>query len=156
MKKKEEARITGVIERDKRGVHLHRPYRIPDEMFNLVVEHINLFPVIESHYCRTTTSRKYLEFGLSLPEMYEYYLKWISSKNINVFVTKKFYEKVFNENFNYGFFKPKKDRYALTDKLFKQNIQKTRVGKLFYLAINARRHKNIFGLIIYNEQSNKL
>lgn len=79
-------------------------------MIDLVKEHISSYPVVDSHYCRANTSRKYLELGLSIPKMFKQYVEWIQDRNINLWVSEKFYEKIFKEDFNYGFYIPKKDR----------------------------------------------
>lgn len=144
-------------------------------MIDEVREHIKKFPVIESHYCRENTKRKYLEEGLSIGKMYKLYIeekkpvqeqdnnKDDVNENINVdehaneskpedeeddedesevlgeeqkesqgreeniidkaiskckqkdvihknVVRLHKYTEIFNLDFNYGFFKPKKDR----------------------------------------------
>lgn len=83
-----ESGLTGVIADDMRGKHKNRPFRYPEEMKIKVMEHISRFPVIESHYCRESSQRHYLEQGLSVAKMYELY----------------------KEDFNLAFYQPKKDR----------------------------------------------
>lgn len=46
---------------DSRGRHTTRPHKISDELKNNVREHINNFPVVESHYNRENTKKQYLE-----------------------------------------------------------------------------------------------
>ncbi|XP_031355412.1 uncharacterized protein LOC116179702 [Photinus pyralis] len=73
------------------------------------MEHIKRFPVIESHYCRRTTKRKYLEPNLSVAKMYNLYVKDCEEKN-TIPVKLSYYRHIFTHNFNYGFHVPKKDR----------------------------------------------
>ena len=44
-----------------------------DERMERIREHINSFPVTDSHYCRKDTKRQYLEEGLSVNAMYRLY-----------------------------------------------------------------------------------
>lgn len=69
-----------------------------------VRQHISSFPLVESHYCRSTTNKLYLESSLSLAQMYRLYC-------LNVENPVKFhiYSKIFNSEYNYAFHKPKKD-----------------------------------------------
>lgn len=153
-----------------RGKHKNRPHQYPEKLINEVREHIRKFPVVESHYCRINTERKYLESGLSIVKMYRMYVDEIQGishreenfeekekdqsedvyesdeeeekgseedeeekvkekqssealeqqkqkpkrKNFDVIAENvvryiKYYE-IFNKEFNYSFYKPKKDR----------------------------------------------
>ena len=94
---------------DERGKHHNRPFKVPEEAKNLVREHINMYPVIESHYCRKDTKRKYLEEGLSISKMYRMYKEYVGKKEQQP-VSEQIYSIIFSKHFNYGFFKPKKDR----------------------------------------------
>ena len=42
-------------------------------MLQEVINHINRFPRVESHYCRKDTKREYLDPKLSIAKMYELY-----------------------------------------------------------------------------------
>jgi len=44
-----------------------------DEQIDDVVSHIESFPAIESHYCRSSTTRKYLDESLNVTKMYNLY-----------------------------------------------------------------------------------
>lgn len=57
-----------------RGKHKNRPYRYPQHLLDEVENHIKRFPVVESHYCRDGTQRKYLEKGLSIAKMHRMYV----------------------------------------------------------------------------------
>lgn len=76
-------------------------------MKKAVCEHINLFPVVESHYCRADSDRKYLEVRLSIAEMYRLF-KEENPRNAEI-ISMSMYSKIFRENFNYYFFMLKKD-----------------------------------------------
>ena len=61
---------TLVINSDERGKHKIRPHRVPEKFKQVARDHLASFPVMDSHYCRENTSRKYLEKGLSINKMY--------------------------------------------------------------------------------------
>ena len=87
----------------------HQPATtIPDTMIDVVREHIKSFPCVESHYCRSTTKRKYLDRSLSVPKMYSLYQEQMAGRMLP---TMKFwkYNQIFTTEFNLGFHKPKSD-----------------------------------------------
>lgn len=94
---------------DKRGKFKNQPNTLNEEKTASVKEHINLFPRVPSHYTRKDSSREYLEENLSLSIMYNLYTEWAKENDKNV-ATKHYYSDIFNNNFNIGFFKPKKDQ----------------------------------------------
>ena len=63
---------------------------------------------MESHYCRKDSKKQYLHEGLSLRKMYGSYKKEKEDKS-EVPVSEQKYEKIFNTEFNYSFYIPKKD-----------------------------------------------
>ena len=65
---------------DKRGHHEPK-HKLSAERHQFIKNHIESFPVVESHYCHADTSRKYLEPGLSVIKMHELYKK-NAKKNI--------------------------------------------------------------------------
>lgn len=69
-----------------------------------VMNHIKSFPVQESHYCRATTKRQYLDPRLSITKMYSLYVELHKEP-----VKENIYRKIFNEKFNLSFYRPKKD-----------------------------------------------
>lgn len=75
-----------------------------------VKSHINSFPVLDSHYCRASSQKKYLESHLSVARMYALY-KEQTSQPVPVNV----YRHVFNYSFNLSFHRQKKD---LCDKCY--------------------------------------
>lgn len=68
-----------------------------------VKAHIESFPVVDSHYCRASSGKKYLESALNIPKMYSLYKQTTQAP-----VSEWIYRNIFNE-FNISFFKPKKD-----------------------------------------------
>jgi len=107
-----------VIPADQRGKHSNRLHAIKDNVKSYIRQHIESFPVIDSHYIRAESTRKYLENGLSISKMHRLYLEWIKEKPMTstqdncsniINVTLRQYTDIFNNEFNLSFFKPKKD-----------------------------------------------
>lgn len=63
----------GFLEKEKRGTHLNRANKMDENIIAGVIQHINSFPKTESHYCRSTTTREFLEGSLNLSIMYRLY-----------------------------------------------------------------------------------
>lgn len=61
------------------GKHSKRSLSLED--VDLVKEHIDLFPRIDSHYRRADSKREYLDSSLSIKKMYEEYKNWVQDKN---------------------------------------------------------------------------
>lgn len=99
--------INGFTGEDSRGKH-GKQKKTEDALLESVFQHINSFPRIESHYCRSRTKKEYLEGGLNLSMMYRLYEEENKAKGLN-YVKKHLYESIFNTKFNISFFKPKKD-----------------------------------------------
>lgn len=100
---------TGYVEDEKRGKHNNRVNKTDESKIEEIVSHINLFPRIESHYCRARTKKEYLDGSLNLSIMYRLYVEK-SQEEGKQFVKKPIYENIFNTRFNIGFHKPKKDQ----------------------------------------------
>lgn len=94
-------------------------------------EHINSFETVDSHYCRSNTQKQYLESNLNLTKMYQLYIGKYNNP-----VKLAIYRKVFNNEYNIAFHKPKKD---LCDKcfLFENKIDTTEKDKIIF-----EKHKN--------------
>ncbi len=80
---------------------------ISTEVKNEVIDHINSFPRVESHYCRALTKRQYLDPQLSVPKMHQLYKEL---PNVKQPVKLSMYRNIFNTEFNLAFHHPKKDR----------------------------------------------
>ena len=88
--KKDQA--TGIVKPDGRG-RFESLHRVSEEQKMGVLEHINSFPVFESHYCRAKTNKKYLEAELNIENMYDLYKeKWEKEKQ--PYVKSSFYRYV--------------------------------------------------------------
>ena len=85
---------------------LHKKYSVDPEKIKIVHNHIKSFPVMDSHYCRMSTQKKYLSSDLNLQKMYKLHL---SSNLVDEPVKFWMYEHIFNTEYNYSFFVPKKD-----------------------------------------------
>lgn len=97
---------------DKRGTHKNRPHQMKDSTKKSIITHIRMFPAVESHYVRKDSKREYLSEGLNISKMYRLYKIWFSNQDDTTpadMASKRQYEKIFNTNFNYSFFRPKKD-----------------------------------------------
>lgn len=82
--------------------------RIKNEHRQIIRDHINMFPRIPSHYCRSTSAKEYLERTLTLSKMYDLYVEYCNDKQI-IPQKKWLYYNIFNYEFNIGFHAPKKD-----------------------------------------------
>lgn len=87
--------------------------KISDEALQTIIDHIKLYPTVESHYCRSTTLRRYLDGGLNKTKMYQMYQ---DSQFHNNTVRQHLYSRTFDEKFNFGFHKPSKDLCDFCDK----------------------------------------
>ena len=67
---------------DQRGRHTPAN-RTNDRTLDYIKRHIESFPVVESHYVRKTTSRKFLSQDLSIRKMYELYKEKCKDDNMN-------------------------------------------------------------------------
>ena len=84
-----------------------------DEQKQMIYNHIKSFPVMESHYLRAQTKRTYLASDLNMTKMYDLFVeKHKGTKNLPALSS---YRKIFVDNFNIGFHKPKKDQCSLCE-----------------------------------------
>lgn len=98
-------------------------HKIPEQDLNFVKLHIESFPLVESHYCRAQTQRKYLDPSLNVRNMYELYTVLCKSSNKQP-VKESFYRTVFCENYNLHFHIPKKDRCDLCEEVKMRSNEK--------------------------------
>ena len=87
----------------------HGLNKTPQESIDRVKEHIQSFPVVDSHYCRAQVQRNYLYPGLSVKKLHQLYKEKCQKEHIKP-VKENIYYKIFNYHFNLGFFRPKKDQ----------------------------------------------
>lgn len=76
-------------------------------LFESVRNHINSIPQIESHYVRSDTSREFIDGGLTISEMHRNYSSQRTTANLQA-ANYDTYSRIFNTEFNIGFFLPKK------------------------------------------------
>lgn len=124
---------------EERGKHSKRANKIDDIMVQGVMDHINSFPRTESHYCRSTTQRQYLEGSLNVSIMYRLYKDQCSEKKIPA-VKQHLYQEIFNSKFNLGFFKPKKDLCSVCE-MYKNLSEEERVAKMSVMEQHEREKK---------------
>ncbi|KAE9542364.1 hypothetical protein AGLY_003491 [Aphis glycines] len=112
-------KTSSIFSEDLRGKFKHQS-TMNSEVNKYILEHINSFPTINSHYIREDLKRKYLKSGLSISKMHRLYLNWIKEKStldprvLNT--TLRQYPDIYNNNFNLSFFKPKKDQCDVWEK----------------------------------------
>ena len=103
---------------DKRGHHV--PHNAPpDASLDHVRKHIESFPVMDPHYIRKDTHRKFLGSELNITKMYRIYkIECEKQKRRPVGAAK--YRKVFCEEYNYSFHTPKKDQCGMCNLYIQQ------------------------------------
>lgn len=123
--------VNGVrVQPEKRPAH----NQTPDDVKMSVINHIKMFPKIESHYCRRDIKREYLESHLTIRQMYRLYKKASPANTAK----EHFYRKVFNTEFNLGFHVPSKDQCDDCD-IFKKKLAPSDKEKAEYEAHNRRK-----------------
>lgn len=100
--------VHGTVNKDLRGM-VCKNSQIEEDVKQNIRDHINSFDFIESHYCRINTSRSYLPPTLNISKMYSLYEEHCKDNLIEKPATESMYRKIFSEEFNISFFKPKKD-----------------------------------------------
>lgn len=73
-----------------------------DEKKNGVRQFIDSIPKYESHYCRSSSSKKYLHHALNLKKLYAEYKSTYSDRN-QPFVTESIFREIFNTEYNLSF-----------------------------------------------------
>ena len=98
--------VTGVTKPDGRGKHNKNHQLVSEANRQSVIDHINSFPVVDSHYCRAKTNKKYVEAGLNIEKMFDRDKKAFPGSPVK----SVYYHHIFNTCFNIGFHVPKTDR----------------------------------------------
>ncbi|KAF2893131.1 hypothetical protein ILUMI_13043 [Ignelater luminosus] len=106
--------ITIIPKKSRQGKHVK--HKISEAGRQNVKNHINSFPRISSHYCRSTSDREYLESGLNVTKMHDLYVTKMQELGQDT-VTQSAYRHIFFNKFNLHFFKPKKDRCGLCEEV---------------------------------------
>ncbi|XP_049693296.2 uncharacterized protein LOC126053898 [Helicoverpa armigera] len=97
----------GIIPEDRRGKH-DKHCKLDNEVIKAVRDHIESIPKVESHYLRANTTRLFIDGGLTIAELHRNY-KEVQAQNNKPAVNYDAYQRIFNHDFNIGFFRPKKD-----------------------------------------------
>ncbi|CAG9825704.1 unnamed protein product [Phaedon cochleariae] len=105
------AREEGFLEEDMRGKHRNHK-AVDTSIKDGVRDHIQSIPRIESHYLRQQTSREFISGGKTLTDLHKDYMQQFRDANLP-FANLVMYSRIFNSEFNLGFFVPKKDRCEL-------------------------------------------
>lgn len=101
---------TGIVEEDKRGGRQSEKVKERDQQAREEISnHIDRFPKVESHYCRSSSSKEYLSPDLTLPKMFHMFLETCTGEHKPSFPTNS---RVFKEK-NLSFHRPKKDQCSL-------------------------------------------
>ena len=99
---------TGTMAMDERG-KLGNYNTVSAEREVPVIEHIQQFLTVESHYVRRGCKWEYLPEELSVKEMHRMYKKYCAEKGYSKVESYDFYLRTFTSRFNLKFHKPKKD-----------------------------------------------
>ncbi|KAJ4431178.1 hypothetical protein ANN_19775 [Periplaneta americana] len=110
--KKKEAGGPSFVTDDRRGRHIPAN-KTNDQAAEGVREHINLFPRVESHYCRKSSTKQFLNADLNIQKMYRLYKTWSAEKEN---VKENVYRRIFTTEFNLYFHRPKKDLCRICEK----------------------------------------
>ena len=72
-----------------------------DRKRSLVKEHIESFPLVESHYIPKTSQRKYIAPGLSISKMYDLFVEYSKEKDTtSTPVKSNIYREIFCNDYN--------------------------------------------------------
>ncbi|XP_070212669.1 uncharacterized protein [Littorina saxatilis] len=96
--------------RERRG--RHQPHNKSQENeVERARKHIESLPVVESHYTRKDSIRKYLAANLNITKMYQLHKTESQKEGVDC-VSTRAYRSIFNKNYNLSFHVPKKDQCA--------------------------------------------
>lgn len=117
---------SGLVTVDQRGKH-EPSNKIGATERNMIKEHINKFPCIESHYSRNKSQKKYLGSHLNISKMYELFFEECKENQIpEEEIPKKWlYADIFNTEFNLSFKEPNNDTCDACDEFIiklKENL----------------------------------
>ena len=68
-----------MIGKNLRGKHSKKGQKTPDALLQSIRTHIIMFLRKESHYCRNSITRHYLNEDLNIRKMYQLYKIWMIS-----------------------------------------------------------------------------
>lgn len=97
----------GFLSDDKTGKHENH-VTVPESVKNEARNHIAFIPTVQSHYTRADSTKKYIEGGRTLTDIYRDYKQECQREHKN-YVSFCIFRQIFNYEFNLEFFKPNKD-----------------------------------------------
>ena len=109
---------------DQRGKH-SPANKTDNSRISYVKKHIEAFPIMDSHYTRKTSGRKFLEQDLTIRKMHGLYILKCKEETVQP-VSEKVYRQIFCSEYNYSFHRPKKDA-CQTCNMYEE---KTKSGRL--------------------------
>lgn len=99
--------IGGAFSKPSQSIVPHN--KTSDAQLQVIRDHIDKIPKMDSHYCRAHTRRQYIEPGLTITKLYEHYVDECNQNTIKP-VSAFMYRQVFCKKFNISEFKPRKDQ----------------------------------------------
>lgn len=119
----------GTMIPDFRGKH-PKGNQVSSESLKIIHEHIASLPAKESHYCRKSSKKLYLDETLSIAKMYDLY-KVMQKDNNRKAVSYEKYCRIFVK-YNIAFFKPKKDHCATCTKFLEMSDTEKKLARTDY------------------------
>ncbi len=119
---------TGQFEVDSDDKRKSPANKLKPDVIQAVKDHIESFPVMESHYCRSGSQRKYFAADLTIQKLYNLYTEKCQTNGQQA-VSFSSYKGIFGKQYNIGFYHPRKDqcqtctRYKLASTEKKAEIQ---------------------------------
>lgn len=112
-----------------------------------IMEFINKFKVIESHYCRGQSERMYLDSSLNISKMWTMY----QNENKELLVKHSYFRYIFNTSYNLGFGNPRTDVCStclqLTEKIKSCNDENVKKDLLAEKKVHKMRAEAYFQLL---------
>ena len=107
----------GMISDRRGGFQQTARYR---ELKEDVMAFISSIPIVESHYCRAKSGRRYLPAELNIEKLYAHYLEQRKGTHFASDVKSSYFRSVFVNNFNIGFGTPVTDACSTCSSLRKR------------------------------------
>nr|CAI5820907.1 unnamed protein product [Callosobruchus analis] len=110
---------------------------VPEDAKQLIRDHIESVPKIDSHYCRADTTRQYMESSLNIAKLYKLYVNLMQEKGKTP-VKQSLYRHIFCTEYNIYFQRPKKDRCDLCELVKLNEMEETQLDE--QTKINYEKH----------------
>nr|CAH7724128.1 unnamed protein product [Callosobruchus chinensis] len=106
----------------------HTKHSIPEDAKQLIRDHIESVPKIDSHYCRADTTRQYMESSINIAKLYKLYVNLMQEKGKTA-VKQSLYRHIFCTEYNIYFQRPKKDRCDLCELVKLNEMEETQLDE---------------------------